>query len=241
MKKNIFAALSIFISLLTIIPAKAQNGGEILEKYYKATGLDKIADSMAGNYCFERLDSQGDAVVESRVTISYPGKYRIEVNQGGEKIVMIFNGDSGWAKSSGSPAVELKQDGIRVLKSMYDYFALLMLDDDSLSIEYGGEKDMKGRIFDKLIVTDNTIGTTAPSTFFFFDHSTGLLDHATSEVSADRKKIQMRMTFRNYEQFGDFNIPTEISTFMNDRQEMVIRVMTVTPNYPVNESMFQRP
>jgi len=28
---------------------------------------------------------------------------------------------------------------------------------------------------------------------------------------------------------------------MNDRQEMVIRVMTVTPNYPVNESMFQRP
>ena len=241
MKRYIFAGLAACMVLCGGGVA-AQSAQETVAAYYRAAGLGGFADSVSGCYYFQRFDSQGDAVAESEVYIHYPGRYRIEVRQHGQEMIMVFNGDEGWVKAPGEETRELKAEGVKVFKTLYDLFDILMLRDTNLVLKAAGDVKEEGRVFRKVEVEDKTPGSTAPTTYFFFDSETGLLDHTTSQVKVDRKKIKMMMTFRNYERMGDFTLPTEIATSMDGQQEMVIRTLGVSRRSPEEvDGLFSKP
>ena len=214
---------------------------EIIGRYYKATRLDRFADSLSGSYYFERFHLQGTAVVETKVYVTYPDKFRIEASQHDGKLVMVTDGERGWIKTPGEPTKELEPEMVRVIPSLYDIFDMLMLRDTVLSFKLDGRHRDGDRELWKVEVTDNTPESTAPVSHFYFDRNTGMLDRAETEVNSGERKVATGMTFRNYEKFNDFTLPTEIIMYMEGATQIVINTIEVKTIEHPSEKLFTRP
>jgi outer membrane lipoprotein-sorting protein len=127
----------------------------ILAKYYKAGGIEKITG-------WKTLTLTGKTIAQGMeipitVIMKRPGKIRTEVELQGNKMLEVFDGETGWninPWSGSSNPQEMTPDEIKAMKDQTDFEGpLYKWKEKGHKVELIGKEDMEGSSVYKVKVT----------------------------------------------------------------------------------------
>jgi len=105
MKKTLFLTA---LMLFAFVGMQAQTIDQVLEKYYKATGQEKMAD--VKTFYVKAKTSMMGMDMPMTMQMKKPNKFRIDMDVMGQKIEYGYDGESGWMRNpmAGGGITELK-------------------------------------------------------------------------------------------------------------------------------------
>ncbi len=105
MKKTLFLTA---VMLIAFVGIQAQTIDQVLEKYYKATGMEKMAD--VKTFYVKAKTSMMGMDMPMTMQMKKPNKFRIDMEVMGQKIEYGYDGEGGWMRNpmAGGGITELK-------------------------------------------------------------------------------------------------------------------------------------
>lgn len=217
--------------------AMAQTATEILAKYNKATGLDKVdTNNVSFMSNVEAARPQGDMSVK---LIAAPGsKYRAEISSVGQNVLAVMDGDNAWLKAP-QGTQKVHKEALAAIIEVGNILNLLKMEQELFDFIYEGEKDGLYIVKATPKVGANTKGVKEAT--HYFDKTTGLNTKSIATVEMEGQTIKTESKTTGHKKFGDLTVPTSITVEANGHQALKMSILDVELDYPTAAWMFAEP
>jgi outer membrane lipoprotein-sorting protein len=243
--KKIIILLSLFAFPLSLTFAQLEDEtnqetvDDILNIYFQAIGQNNLLKT--NTYVTKGKIIQGNAELPFTSYNKRPMYYRLETEIEGEKIISVFNGDSGWTINpilSSSEPQPMTSDEMERSKLVADY--------DGMFYNYA-EKGYKVEFIDKedvgfvetyvlKLTTQEDDEITA-----YFDTENNVMLKLSSYIMIQETVAELEMLFSNHRFVNDILVPFTIETKVNGNTEMKMMVEKITFNVDIPDSLFIMP
>jgi outer membrane lipoprotein-sorting protein len=243
MKKSVF----IFFTLITFNSfsgmTQEMNLDEVLAKYYQAIGINAVKEwktlTMTG-----KSSAQG---MEFPITIimKRPGKMRLEVEIQGNKMLTVFDGQTGWSVapwSGSSDPQDMTADEVKGMKEQADFEgALFNWKEKGHKVELIGKEDMEGTPVYKVKVVreDENIET------YFIDAENFVPLKVASITKIQGNETESESYPSNYKEVNGAMMPFAIENKFKGQGDQSVSQHVLIDKYEINkevaDSLFVRP
>jgi len=217
---------------------------EVIDKYNKVTGLDKLFKNPPKTFLQE---SKMTSFLSDKPTISWitiigdsenERAYMVQESSDNSKIETLFNKDKGWLLNNNGLTIKLDETMLSAMSKLTDF----------LKASTASLADISNMKFIETLVegknTYNVLQLASPGNTkvnMYFNDKTGLLDYSISFLNDEQKKIlhcdQQKQTFNNYTQLGDVMLPS-FYTENNGKIGLVFEVKRISLDYPIENVDF---
>ncbi len=236
MKKTI-SALFILLIIAAVNVAQAQNLDQVLEKHFKAVGQDKLLTQKT--YTIEANVQQMGMSIPMVMKIKRPGKFRMEIDMQGQKMIQAYNGEKGWVVApwmSPDPqdltGAQLQQamDQADIDGELYNY------KNKGHQAELAGKEEVDGNeVYNIKLTTKNDIVKN-----YYIDADTYLIDKVKSTVNAQGQEVEVEQTMSDYEKTDGVMIAHKIVS-ESPMGTATINIEKVSFNDDIDDQTFERP
>jgi outer membrane lipoprotein-sorting protein len=235
MKKSLIFLLAML--LVTINAAVAQSVDEVIEKHFKAIGLDKM-ESVKSFYIKAKASQMG-MEMPMEMKIQKPEKFIITIDVQGQKMVQAFDGEKGWMiipMMSPEPQ-ELKGEQLEQVKKQVD------LQGDFYNYKEKGSKvDLLGKVnVDgkdcyriKLTTKDENVKD------YFIDAETYLVYKVKTKVSAQGQTVDVEQVMSDYTTIDGITMAKKIET-KSPMGPSIILMEDIKFNEKYEDAIFKQP
>lgn len=238
MKK--ICTLLLLLVLIGSTNAMAQDAKSILERYYKVTGLDKVTPSEQ-SLMIDMSMLMNNMEVPANIISDGPNKMRIEIVAMGQKMLMIINGEKGWAVVPGAGKQPLPQEAINQTKNQNDILSNMTWDLTKVDIKLLDDKEEGAKKYDVVEVKTKDTKTPGSTQVLYIDKSTGLIDYVEGKVENEGKMVEFTTRFADYKDFSGVKIPTKMTVEANGQVVSTVKINKFELEYPVADWMFAEP
>ena len=225
------------LMLVAFIGTQAQTLEKVLEKHYKATGHEKMADIKT--YAIKAKMSMMGMDMPMDMIIKTPDKFKIEMEMMGQKTVQAYDGEKGWMINPmmGSGVLDLEGDQL----------------DQAME-----QADMEGELYDykkkghsaELIGKVNADGVEAYRIKFtnkngdvknyFIDANTYLITKVKAKVEAQGQTMDIESKMVEYQEIDGIQMPKKIEVVLPMGTQTII-MEEIKLNEKIDDSVFARP
>ncbi len=245
MKKITFIiAAVLFISIS--LSAQTSTADEILEKYYKAVGMEQLVKQKS-------LKTSGKQMMQG-MEFSFktyqcrPHKMRVEVTAQGMTIINAVNGDKGFMinpMTGSNEPQDLPKEQLKAMKEQADMNgALYNYKEKGMKVELVGEEDVDGKKAYKLKVISKpeNEGDKAEESYFFIDKESFLLIQTSITKNMNGQDMLIKAKLSDYKNFSGVNMPSVTETFVGTMSAGKVIIEKVEfSNEALPDSLFTRP
>jgi outer membrane lipoprotein-sorting protein len=241
MKKNIFFHSVLFV-LFFSISSYSQNIDSIMAKYTEAVGGRANWDAVK-TIKFTGYSAIMNMDIPYTQYVKRPGKWLIEINVQGMKILQCYDGTNGWMVNpmAGKKTAEITDEETTKLYRANALIGgkLLNIKEMGYTVELAGKEDMEGIEVYKIILTDKD-GVTSN---YFLDANTFLILKNISTVKRMGTEITTESTYSNYKKVKDviisFLLDQKLTGTQFDSQKITIDKVEI--NTEIDDKIFQMP
>ncbi|MCX6280766.1 MAG: hypothetical protein NTU51_02260 [Bacteroidetes bacterium] len=239
MKKSIAFVIIVFLMASFAGHAQDMKLDEVLNAYYKATGLEKMKDwtTLREN----RKTIAGGMEFPFSMTMKRPLKLRIEAEVQGNKMIQAFDGQAGWSVvpwSGSSVPQDMTADEIKSMKDQSDMEgSLYNWKEKGHQAELLGKEDMEGSSVYKIKLTkaNGDIDT------YFIDAENFILLKTSSKVKIQDNEVESESLFTNYKEVSGVLIAGNITSKVKEQTVSQVVIDKTEFNIPVSDSLFVKP
>lgn len=236
MKKLIVTSLALLL-LTTTGLVHAQSLDDVLNKYYKATGLKNLANS--SSFLIKAKISQMGMELPMMMKIKKPKKFRIEMEMQGQKMVQAYDGKQGWMiapwispdpQDMSAAQLESAFDQADMEGELYNY------KQKGHTIEFVGKVNLDGKPAYKLKLT--TKGGDLKN--YFIDADTYLISKVKAKVTANGQSVDITQVMSDYKTFDGVTMPMKVES-QSPMGNAVITMEEVKLNVDFDDAIFKKP
>jgi outer membrane lipoprotein-sorting protein len=238
MKKSIAISIIAFL-MLAAGNAQEMKLDDILNAYYKATGIEKMKD-------WSTLTEKGKTIVQGMefpftMITKRPSKLRVEAEVQGNKMIQCFDGSRGWNVvpwSGSSTPQDMTPDDIKNMKEQADMEgALYNWKEKGHQAELIGKEDMEGSSAYKIKVSK----ANGDIDNYFIDAENYILLKTSSKVKIQGNETENESLYTNYKDINGVLLAETITTKIKDQTVSQIMIEKVEINQAINDSIFVKP
>jgi outer membrane lipoprotein-sorting protein len=244
MKKIIFLLfLFAFSSSLTFAQLEDETNQEtvddILNIYFQAIGQDNLLKT--DSYVTKGKLIKGNAELPFTSYNKRPMYYRLETELEGEKIISVFNGDSGWTINpilSSSEPQPMTSDEMERTKLVADYDGMFYnYADKGYKVEFIDKEDVGFvETYVLKLTTQEDDEITA-----YIDTENNVILKLSSYIMIQETVAELEMFYSHHRFVKDILFPFTIETKVNGNTEMKMVIDKITFNADVPDSLFEVP
>jgi len=238
--KKTFALLLIGLFLASIAGhAQEMKLDDILNSYYKATGIEKMKD-------WTTVKSTGKTVAQGMefpftLTMKRPAKIRVEAEVQGSKMIQCFDGTAGWNVipwSGSSAPQDMTPDEIKNMKEQADIEGpLYHWKEKGHQVELLGKEDMEGSSAYKIKITK----ANGDIDNYFLDAESFILLKTSSKIKIQGNETESENLYTNYKDINGVMMPLTISTKIKEQTVSQVVIDKTEVNVTINDSIFVKP
>jgi len=244
MKKIIFL-LFLFVCTSSLTFAQLEddtNQGtvdDILNIYFQTIGLDNLLKT--NTYVTKGKITQGNAELPFTSYNKRPMYYRLETEIEGEKIISVFNGDSGWTINpilSSSEPQPMTSDEMERSKLVADYDGMFFnYSQKGYTVEFIDKEDVGFvETYVLKLTTQEDDEITA-----YIDTENNVMLKLSSYIMIGDTVAELEMFFSNHRFVNEILFPFTIETKVNGTTEMKMNVDKITFDVDIPDSLFVMP
>ena len=239
MKRSVAISIIAFLMLAAAGNAQEMKLDDILNAYYKATGIEKMKD-------WTTLTEKGKTIVQGMefpftMTTKRPSKLRVEAEVQGNKMIQCYDDGKGWSVvpwSGSSTPQDMTPDEIKNMKEQTDIEgALYNWKEKGHQAELIGKEDMEGSSAYKIKVSK----ANGDVDNYFIDAENYILLKTSSKVKIQGNETESESLFTNYKDINGVLVAETITTKIKDQTVSQIMIEKVEINQAVNDSIFVKP
>lgn len=238
MKKILLLLAVICLGTATVF---AQDAKTIVDRYNQVTGLDKLSAIAQTSLMMDVVTKVQGMTMPMKVIASLPGKFRVEMDMGGVKMLMVTNGEKGWMSVPGQGTQPMPQEILEQLKAQTDVSRNYKWDADTYEFETAGEVKEGGKTLQAVRFTLKKPVENIKNLVVYFDTVTGLADYMTMDVEEKGQAMSVRTNVGDYKTFGTVKIPSVYTVLNNGAEMMKMEIKALEYNYPTEAWMFAKP
>ncbi|WP_297085703.1 hypothetical protein [uncultured Draconibacterium sp.] len=225
------------VMLFALISTQAQSLESVLDNYYKASGLEKLAD--VKTFDIKAKMSMMGMDMPMTIKIKKPNKFRVDVEMMGQKTTSAFDGEKGWMVNPmmGSGVQDLEGAQLKQAMSQADMEGeLFNYAAKGHSIEMQGKVDVDGTDAYKLKLTDKD-GMVKT---YFIDADTYMVNRVEARVEAMGQSMDIVTKMLEYKDVKGVKVANRIEVEMPmGKQSMIMEEIKVDEN--IDDAVFSRP
>jgi len=239
MKKTVALSIIVFLMAFTGVNAQELKLDDVLNAYYKATGLEKMKD-------WTTLIEKGKTIAQGMefpftMTMKRPSKLRVEAEIQGNKMIQAYDGQQGWSVipwSGSSTPQDMTADDIKNMKEQADVEgALYNWKEKGHKAELLGKEDMEGSSTYKIKLTkaNGDIETD------FIDAENFILLKTLSIVKIQGNETEAESLFTNYQDIKGVLIAGTITNKVKEQTVSQVVIEKTEVNPAVSDTLFIKP
>jgi outer membrane lipoprotein-sorting protein len=235
MKKIIILAL---LALGISAGAQELKLDEILEKYYKASGFDKLQEVktvvMTGTLI--QQDEMPLTIIKKR-----PAKFKMIFDVQDITAYQVFDGKTAWmtAPWTGNPKPQaMPADRAKDMKIRADFDGpIFNWQGKGHTAELAGMDTLAGMPLYKVKLTRNDGGIE----YYYFDNQDFMLQKRMTFRKIREQEVEVVSYFSDYRNIGGVMFPFTTQTMMGGQPSNTFQYSTITLNDPVEDVIFEMP
>ena len=234
MKKLILTTLAVFV---IAVFSHGQTLDEVLAKHFKAVGQEKLAS--INTFSIKATVNQMGIDLPMEMKMKKPGKFRLDMDMQGQKMIQAFDGENGWmiAPWVSMEPQDLEGDQLKQAISqanmegeLYNYAAKGHMAD-----LIGKVKDGDKNVFQiKLTTEDGNIRD------YFIDAELYLVTKVKAKISAMGQIVEVEQRMMDYKEIEGIKMAMKIESDSPMGTAMVI-MEEIKFNEEIDDSIFKRP
>lgn len=238
--KRLFLLLAV-LCVGAAATVSAQDAKAIVARYNQVTGLDKITPAMETSVMMDVVTHVQGMTMPMKIVMKQPGKFRIDMEAAGQKMLMVTDGNKGWMSVPGQGTQPMPKESLEQLQSQTNMSQNYKWDSEAYEFELAGEVKEGGKTLLAVRFTPKKPLENIENMVVYFDKATGLTEYMTMVVTQNGQTMAARTDFRDYKKFGDFKIPSVYKVSMGGSEMMQMEIKELQYNYPVSDAMFAKP
>ncbi len=229
-KKLAMFAVIIFFSSVIL---RAQTGEEILDKAIEAVGGYEAMKETKTTSAVMSMSIQG---MDLRMTV-YNKKpaFRSETDMMGQKMVMVFDGKTGWMSNPGAGGVqEIPQEQINQMREQAEMTdnQLVKYRETGAKIEKQGKEKVDGNTCFKLLMTDKNNETITA----YIDAN----DYLLKKIDKADKEANVEILLKDYKKVGKVMV-AYLYVIKAQGMDMELKMEKFEINPKLDDSLFIKP
>lgn len=215
----------------------AQDLDKILNDHFKASAQDKLSEITS-------VSIQGKVVamgMETTVSIfqKRPGKFRLETNLMGSKLIQTYNGSKGWTYAPGMGIAEPLEMGTEELKGVINQ---ANMDSPLWDHEAKGNKvELLGSSEDGSAYKIKLSSAEMGEITVFISKETSLISKINSVQNAQGMEMEIESELKDYKTVKGIPTAHYLATKMGGQVMSTITFTSVEYNKSLDDSLFERP
>ena len=236
MKKTILTSLVILIAAVFTL-SNAQSLDDVLAKHFKATGQAKLAKIEA--FHIKVKVSQMGMDIPMEMKLKDPGKFRLEMDIQGQKMIQAFDGDKGWMimPMVSSEIQDLAGDQLKQAQSQAD------LEGELYNYkEKGSKAELIGKVRedDKAVYRIKLTREDGNVSNYFIDAETYLAVKVKSKINAMGQTVDVEQRMSDYKDFDGIKMAMKMESD-SPMGTATILLEEVILDAKIDDSVFARP
>ncbi|MEZ0539430.1 hypothetical protein [Fibrella arboris] len=214
----------------------AQTLKDVVDKHLTALGgPDNLKAFKSAKYTQSTI-APGQSI-DATATVIFDKATRIDMNMGGNEIVVATKGDAGWASQGGGAAQDVP---VQQLKAITESVTLPGLEIANASlkgqpIDFKGKQTVDGKEYYAL-----SIPLQGGTSTFYIDPATYLIVSRKGSVQAMGQTIDAKVDYDEYKKAGMLTLPYKVQTEAIG-QSVTIRLTAFEANPAIDEAIFDKP
>lgn len=235
--KKIFLLLA--VSFFSISLLHAQTLDDILNKYYKAAGLNKLAS--VKTVIIKGKATQMNMELPMVIKVKQPKKFRMEIEIQGQKMVSAFDGEKGWmiAPWISPDPQDLTGEQLEQSKEQADMEGdLYHYAEKGHKATYMGKEDMEGTEVYKIKLEKKN----GDIQYYYIDTDSNMVLKVTTISTRSGKEMQVETSMGNYKMMDGIAMPMSMESKVKGMdQRSQIKIDSVVFNVNLPDSLFVKP
>lgn len=228
-------ALILVASFMVVSVCSAQTLDNIINKYYKATGIENL--DKISTIKMEGKMSQMGVEIPMSITVKKPDKVRVQISYNGLDIITMYDGVKGYMINpmmGSSDPVELPADQLGSVQN-YNMFKDNVMDSfKEGKITLDGEGDVNGKPAYKLTLKDDQGGSTQ----VFIDKESNLIVKTVTTVNQMGQEMEVESYVKEYMDVNGIKFTKVITQTVNGMEMGGITFDKVEVDQPVDDALF---
>ena len=236
--KKIFLSVLFFILLTLPIVAQELTIDQVLDKYYKANGFDKMQkiNTIIMSGFITRQDYMPMKIIKMR-----PDKYKMEFDIQDVTAYQSFDGQTGWmtAPWTGNPKPQIMQeDALKDIKIKADFDGVIYKwKEKEHKAELIGKENLNNLEVYKVKLTRKDGGIE----YYFIDTKDYLLQKKLTSRMSRGKEIEVESFYTDYRDVEGIKFSFASENFMGGQPYSSIQYDTIEINKTVDDKTFKIP
>lgn len=236
MKKLVLSSLAILIAAVFTF-SNAQTLDDVLAKHFKAVGQEKLANIKT--FAIKAKVSQMGMDLPMSMKMKKPGKFYVEMDMQGQKMIQAFDGEKGWmiAPWMSPDPQDLAGDQLKQAQSQADLEGeLYNYEKKGHMVDFIGKvKDGDKEVFRvKLTSEDGNVRN------YFIDTETYLIAKVNAKVEAMGQTVDVEQRMSEYKTIDGITMATKIESD-SPMGTAVISMEEIKFNVDIDDAIFNRP
>jgi outer membrane lipoprotein-sorting protein len=237
MKKTIIAIVS--VAMLCHVTTQAQELNEILDRYFKAIGQEKILNVQT-QVSTGKILQMGMEIPFKTIT-KRPNKSYMEMDIQGTSVKMAYDGDKGWAiqpwTGSADP-VDLVGPDLRPVKEMADFDGSLWhYAEKGHKLELLGQEDMEGTEVYVLKLTQKD----GHVFHYYLDAEKYVALKMRTSLEVNGRETELVALMSDFTDVNGYLMPFRTEQSFDGQPGMTMIYEDVSFNEKVDDAIFQKP
>lgn len=238
--KSHFMKKIVLTSVIVIIASVigfSQSLDEVLAKHYKAVGTEKL--SKVNTFIIKAKINQMGMDLPMEMKIKRPGKFRMEMEMQGQKMIQASNGEVGWmiAPWVSSAVQDLTGEQLKQAQAQTD------LDGELYNYkEKGNTVELIGKVKvdDKDAYRIKLTGADEQVRNYFIDANTYLILKVKAKVTAMGQTVDVEQRMVDYKTFDGIKMATKMESD-SPMGTTTILLEDVQLNPEIDDAIFEKP
>ena len=225
------------LMLFALISTQAQSLDKVLDSYYKANGLDKIAD--VKTFDIEAKVSVMGMEMPMHIRVKNPDKFRVDMEMMGQKTTSAFDGENGWMINPMMGAGVQDLEGAQLKQAMgqadmegalYNYKA------KGSNIEMLGKVDADGAEAYKLKLTDKDGAVQT----YYINADDYMISKVESKAEAMGQSMDIVTKMVEYKDVKGIKMASKMEIEMPMGKQSVV-MEEIKIDEPIDDTIFEKP
>jgi hypothetical protein len=233
MKKNLILLTS---ALLISVGSYAQTLTEVVDKHMAALGgLENLKAFKSAKYTQSTI-APGQSI-DATATVVFDQASRIEMSMGGNDIVVVTKGQTGWAKQGDTPARDVPAEQLKAVTESVTLPGLEIVNASmkGQKIEFKGKETVDGKEYFAL-----SMPIQGGTSTFYIDPATYLITSRKGSIQAMGQTIDAELDYDEYKKVGSLTLPHKVITQAMG-QSATVRLTAFEANPKIDEVIFEKP
>ena len=151
----------------------------------------------------------------------------------GQKMKLVTNGTKGWMTIPGQGVVELPEDQVKAQAKQMNPLAGFSFNEENYDLTMTTNDN---HFIIVAIDKKDTEAKKTPQTIYI-NKKTNLID----QINAELQGLATITKLTEYKEFDGIKMPTNISTYVDDKKMAEIIIVNLETNYPAPDFLFNKP